>query len=105
PGTTAHLVVPGDPGVRQRRALLVQHSQGQLMPSAEANLFGYARLAAAFAVAGPLLGQVEANIDQGVLGPRDVAEVDADRAVVDLAQSATPLPGHADRLGSLLGEG
>ena len=37
--------------------------------------------------------------------PRDVAHVDADLAVLDLAEPAAPLPRHADRLGPLLGEG
>ena len=34
----------------------------------------------------------------------DVGHVDADLAVLDLAEPAAPLPRHADRLGPLLGE-
>ena len=69
--------------MRQPRAVFVEHLKRQLMPSLEVNVLGHAGLVATFAVVGPLLGQVEAEIDQGVLVPRDVAEVDAELAVLD----------------------
>src|SRR5205085_11237989 len=37
PRAPAHLVVPGHPPVRQRRAPPVEHLQGQLVPGAEAD--------------------------------------------------------------------
>ena len=37
--------------------------------------------------------------------PRDISHVDTDLTVLDLAEPAAPLPGHADRLVPLLGEG
>src|SRR5262249_3438860 len=45
------------------------------------------------------------DIDQGVLLAADVAEVEADLAVVDLAEPAAPLPLDADGFRPLLGEG
>ena len=59
----------------------------------------------ALLVGGPLLGQVQADVDQGVVVAADVGEVDADLAVVDLAQAAAPLALDADRSSALLGEG
>ena len=56
------------------------------------------------AVLGPLLGQVEPDIDQGVLVVRGVGHEDADLAVVDLAEPPEPLPLHARRGVALLGE-
>jgi hypothetical protein len=75
------------------------------MPRAEADIGWHTGLLTATFPPGPFLGQVEADIDQGVFAAGDVAEIDADRAVVDLAKPATPLPLHADRLRALLGEG
>ena len=85
--------------------MLVQHLQGQLVPRAEADLPGHPGLLPPLAVGGPLPGQVEPDIHQGVLAAGGVTEVDADLAVVDLAQAATPLPLHAHRRGPLLGKG
>src|SRR5262249_31989123 len=105
PGAPAHLVVAADPGVRQPRAAAAQHLQGQLVPRPEADRPGDPRPGPPPFVAGPRLGQVQADIDQGVLAAADVGQVDADLAVVDLAQAAAPLPLHPDRGTPLLGEG
>jgi hypothetical protein len=72
--------------MRQQRSPLVQHLQGQLVTRTEADFRGHSGpLPPSFAT-GPLFGQVEADIDQGVLAEGDVAEVDPNLAVVDLAQ-------------------
>src|SRR3954447_18351932 len=92
PRTAAHLVVTGPPPVRQQRATFVEHLQGQPVAGAEAHAPGHAGLLAPLAVGGPLRGQIEADIDEGVLLARGVAEEDADLAVLDLAQPAAPLP-------------
>ena len=91
--------------MRQQRAALVQHLQGQLVPRAEALPLGDARLGTPPPVLGPRLGQVEADIDQGVLALRDVAEVDAHLAVLKFAQPAAPLPRDAAGSVALLGYG
>src|SRR3954453_10908478 len=81
---TAHLVISGDPRVRQRLTTLVEHLQRQLMPGAMADLvLGHAGVSAALAVLRPLLGQVQPDVGDGVLLAADVAEVDADLAVID----------------------
>jgi len=105
PRATAHFVVAGHPSVRQRRPAFVQHFQGQLVPRAEANPLGNPGFLPPRPVAGPLLGQVEAEVDQGVFAMRDVAQVDADLTVVEFAEPAAPLPLHTHRLRPFLGEG
>src|SRR5262245_30907424 len=90
--------------MRQQRPMLIQHLQSQLVPGTEPHLPGYSSLLAAFAVFGPLPRQVKPDIDQGMLQARDVAEVDANLAVIDLAEPAAPLASNTDRLSTLLGE-
>ncbi len=85
--------------------MFVEHLQGQFVPGAETHLRGHAGLLAAPFVLGPVLGQVEARIDQGVALVADVAEVDTDLAVFDFAKAAAPLALYAHGLGALLGEG
>ena len=65
----------------------------------------YADLVHAPAVLGPLLWQVESSIAQGVALVRDVAEEDADLAVLDLAEPPAPLALYSDGLLALPGEG
>src|SRR6516164_5758184 len=89
----------------QQRPSFVEHLQRQLVPRAEADRSRHAGLLATTFPLSPLLGQVQADIDQGVLAAGDVAEVDADLAVVDLAQPAAPLPLYAHRFAAFLGEG
>src|SRR5450755_297121 len=74
------------------------------MAGAELHRFGHARLVAARAVLGPFLGKIKTCIDQSLFLPGDVSHEDADLAVLDLAEPATPLSCHADRFGPLLGE-
>jgi hypothetical protein len=104
PGATAHFIIATDPGMRQELSVFVEHLQGQLVPGPEAHRLGDAGLSAPLFVLGPFLGQVETDIDQGVLAAADVGEVDADLTVVDLAQPAAPLPLHADGGVALFGE-
>src|SRR5207244_7515453 len=71
----------------------------------EANVCGHTCLGATTRALGPGLRQEEPEIDQRVFPTRDIAEVDADLAVVDLAESPAPLPLNAYRFRALLGEG
>jgi hypothetical protein len=52
----------------------------------------------------PLLGQVDAEVEQSVLVARDVPHEDADLAIVNLAAVATPLAFHAHRVRAPFGE-
>ena len=54
-------------------------------------------------VVGPVLRQVQVAVQQALKVARDVAEMNADHAVVDLARVATPLAFHGGRVPSLLG--
>src|SRR6516162_11380898 len=75
------------------------------MPRAEADSSRHTGLVTAAFPLGPLLGQVQADIDQRMFPSGDVTQVNADLTVVDLAQPAAPLSLHADGLLALLGEG
>ena len=101
-GRTAHLVVAGDPPVRQLLAVLAEHLQRLLVTGLETHALGHARRLLATAIAGPLLGQVEPRVDQNVLVPSNVGHVNRHLAIVDLAVASAPLPGHAHRLPPLL---
>ena len=74
------------------------------MPSTEADIRRHTSLVATTFPLGPLLGQIQADIDQGVFRAGDVSQVDADLAVVDLAQPAAPLSLHAHRFTAFFGE-
>jgi len=54
---------------------------------------------------GPLLGQVQPDVDQRVLAAGDVGQVHPDLAVLQLPEPPAPLPLHPDRGRALLGEG
>src|SRR5260370_20100172 len=69
------------------------------------HLGGDVGLAAVFAVSGPLRGEIEAVVDQGLAPRRDIGEKDTDLAIIDFAETATPLAGDATGLLALLGEG
>src|SRR3954447_16231697 len=61
-------------------------------------------LRTAVRVVGPPLGQIEPAVQRRVPAGGGIDEEDAEWAVVLLAEPATPLPGHAARLGPRLGE-
>src|ERR1700704_5170914 len=52
----------------------------------------------------PFLGQIQPEVEQGMLLTSNVAHEDADLAVVDFAPMPTPLPFDPDRMGATLGE-
>src|SRR5262249_5099836 len=62
---------------------------------------GDASLAAAGPVVGPLLGQEQLGVDEGLVAPASDAEVDGDDAVRDLADAAQILLLHAGGLVAL----
>lgn len=91
--------------MRQRRSPFVEHFPSQLMPRTQTDISRYTGLRTATFPLGPLLGQLEANIDQGLFAAGNVAEVNADLAVVDVAKPTAPLPLHAHRFAAFLGQG
>jgi len=52
----------------------------------------------------PLLGQGQAEVEQGMIVATDVSHVHPDLAVVDLASMTTPLPLHPHRVRAAFGE-
>src|SRR5688572_720497 len=56
-------------------------------------------------VTGPVPGQVQLRVDQGVPFRRHVSQIHPHLTVVDFPQASTSLPGHADRLSARLGKG
>jgi hypothetical protein len=90
--------------VRQQRADFIEHLQRQIMTRLEADVLRHFAFLSAFAILGPLLRQIQSHIDQRVLFRGRVSHVDADLTVLEFTESSAPLPLHADRFGSLLGE-
>ena len=88
----------------QQRSGLPEHLQRQLVPGPVARRLWDAAPLAPRPVLGPCPGQVEPDIDQGMLAGRGIGHIDADLAVVDLAEPTEPLPLYADRGVPLLGE-
>lgn len=84
-----------------RRADQVQADPPLLL---EGHALGHIGLGAVLGVGGPLLGEVEAAVHQGLAARRHVGQEDAGLAVLDLAQPAALLAGHAAGLLALLGE-
>ncbi len=66
---------------------------------------GDVTLLAPHGVIDPVLGQVQAAVQQGVPLGRGVGQEDAELTVFLLAQPAAPLAGHPTAVGPLLGEG
>lgn len=103
-GGAPHFVVPGHPRVRQQGALFGEHLERLGVVSLKAHFLRVIRRFAPRSVLGPFLRQIQSSVYQDVVDPRHVGHVDGDLAVVDLAQTATPLAGHAHRLLALLGK-
>src|SRR5713101_3151782 len=105
PRGAPHLVVTGHPALRQTGAVFCQHLQGQLVTRAGASVpFRNASFVETGLVLGPCFGQVQPCVHQGVALARDVSQVHGHLAVVNFAQAATPLTGHAHRLATGLGK-
>jgi hypothetical protein len=105
PGRPAHLVVPRHPGVGQHRPALVEHLHGQFVAGAEPHPLGHPGRLPPGLVRRPRLGQVQADVHQGVIGAGDVGQVHPDLTVLDLPEPPAPLPLDPDRGGPVLGEG
>ncbi len=81
---------------------VVVQLQGDPPLGAVGHRVGDARLATAWTVVRPALGQVQLAVDQAVEAVAGVAQVDRDQAVLRLAPRSAPLALHARRLVPLL---
>ena len=91
--------------MRQRGTVFLQHLQGQLVTrTIGPGRFGHARFVQARRILGPFFWQIQPGVDQGVPLAGDIAQGDGYLAVIDFAQTATPLTGYAHRLPTGLGK-
>ena len=104
-GCSAHLIVAGDPGMRQQVPLLVKHFQSLRMTGFKTHPLWHARSFHAFTIPGPLFGKIQTCVGQDMIQSRNVTHVNRDLAVVDLALAAAPLTSDANGLLSLFGKG
>src|SRR5215471_3768804 len=97
-------IVTRDPAVRYLRTPRVEHLHALLVARLIPHLRWHVACLAALLVSGPLLGEGQAEVKQGMVMVRDVAHEDPDLAVVDLPPVATPLALHPHRMRAALGE-
>ena len=84
--------------MRDLLAPQVEHLQTLLMSRAILHLLWHMACLAPLLVSCPVLGEGQAEVEQGMIAARHVPHVDADLTVVDLAAVATPLPFHPHRM-------
>ena len=101
---TAHFVITRDPRVRQVPSAFRQHLQRQLMASPKLDRLGHTGFLATPTVLGPLFRKIKTFIDERMFFPCDVRHVDADLAILNLAEATAPLLGDAHRLVAFLGK-
>ncbi len=99
PLRSPHLVVTAHPAMRPPGTIVGQHLQGPLVTRARGPVgVGNTGLVQAGCGCGPCFGQNKPLVHQGVALAGDVAHIQGHWAVVDCAQTPTPLSGHTDRL-------
>src|SRR5262249_34624008 len=91
PRVAPQLIVTRHPAVRHLRPPQVEHRQALLVPRLIAHLRRDMALHTPLLILGPVLGQGQAEVEQGIVVTRDVPHEDADLTVVDLAPVATPV--------------
>ena len=82
---------------------MVDHVQGMLGLGAHHDVrVGHTGLLASLGIINPVLGQIQPRVDQGMAGLPAKNGANSDLAVVDFAEPAAPLAGHAHRSQPLL---
>src|SRR6266852_8709305 len=104
PRVAAQFIIAGHPALGHLLTPLVEHLQALRLSRLIANLRWHVACLAPLLIACPLLGQGQAEVEQGMRLARDVSHEDTDLAVVDLAPVAAPLPFHPHRARAALGE-
>ena len=97
-------IIAGHPAVWHLIPPRVEHLQTLLLSRLIPYLQRHVAFLASLLVPCPVLGQGQAEVEQGMVVARDVAHEDADLAVVDLAPVAAPLALDAHRMRPALGE-
>src|SRR5262249_13855575 len=104
PRVATELIITGDPTMWDVRAPCVEHLQALFLAGLVTHLWRDVACVAPLLVACPFLGEIQPEVEQGMLIITNVAPEDADLAVVDFAPLATPLAFDPDRMGAELGE-
>src|SRR5262245_17985030 len=92
------LIIAGDPRKRHLRPAALEQTQAVLPTLLEPDLLRHVRLLASRRIVGPLGGQVQTPIHEGLALAADITEEDADLTILDLAEPAAPLPLYATRV-------
>jgi hypothetical protein len=104
PRVATQLVIAGDPAVRYLIAPRVEHCSTLLVSRVIPHLLWHVTFLAPLLIVCPVLGQGQAEVEQGMIVVTDIAHEDTDLAVVDFSPVAAPLPFDAHRMGAALGE-
>src|SRR5215831_7323335 len=104
PRVAAELIITGDPTVWDVHAPGVEHLQALFLADVVTHRWRDVACVAPWLVACPCLGQIQPEVEQGMLIISNIAHEDADLAVVDFAPVATPLAFDPDRVRAALGE-
>src|SRR5215831_9556835 len=100
----SQFIIACDPAVGYLLSPRVEHLQTLRVPRVIPYLRRDMARRTPLRIPGPLLGQGQAEVEQGMVMARDVPHEDADLAVVDFTPVATPLALHPDRMRAPLGE-
>src|SRR5262249_36096678 len=98
------LIITRDPAVGYLFPPRVEHLQALLLSRVIPYLLGHVACLASKLVVCPFLGQIQAEIEQGMVVVRDVSHEHADLAIIDLPPVATPLALDPDRVRAAFGK-
>src|SRR4029453_4245617 len=98
------LIISCHPAMRHLIPPRVEHLQALFLPCLIAYLQRHMACLTSLLVLRPVLGQRQAEGEEGMIVARDIAHEPADLAVVDLAPVATPLPFDTHRVRPAFGE-
>src|SRR5712691_12181364 len=104
PRVAPQLIVTRHPAVRDLRTSLVEHLQTLLGSRVIPHLLWHMAFLTSWLVPCPLLGQRQAEVEQGMVVATDVPHEDAHLAVVGLAPVTTPLAFDPHRMCAALGK-
>src|SRR5262249_16069562 len=92
PCVAPQFIIPCHPAVGYLVPPRLQHLQTLLVARLIAHVFGYVAGLASWRIPGPVCGQGQAEVEQGMVVATAIAHEHADLAVIALAPVATPLP-------------
>src|SRR5499425_3709817 len=94
----SQFIIPGDPAVGYLLSPRVEHLQTLLVPRVIPYLRRDMALRTPLRIPCPVLGQGQAEVEQGMVVARDVPHENTHLAVIDFAAVAAPLALHPHRM-------